>query len=323
MKRFIAIALMGLLAAALGGCVDPADTATDPSTDNQSGAAELSGDSTAGDNQPGDDPAEESADVPASKITTAEELEAAFREKNPGYQGGMQTGPGPDGGLGVVVINDPAVRDIGPLKGLPLKGLDVSLCHISDIDAIKGMPLAQLFLEGTAVTDISVVKGMPLETLYLGNTRVEDLSALEGMKTLKQLYLMNTKVKDLGPLKDTQLESIWLNGTPVSDIGPLKTVPLVSLTLVDTKVADLTPLEGNMTLQRLHLGTTDVTDLTPLKGLNLQRLIITPSRIKQGLDVIREMNSLTELDVMFPRPRGQRPMPPAQFWQLHDAGQFE
>jgi hypothetical protein len=118
-------------------------------------------------------------------------------------------------------------------------------------------------------------------------------------------------VKDLEPFRGTPLEMLWLTETPVSDIAPLAGCPLVSLTLHRTQVRDLTPLAGTG-LARLHIGETPVTDLTPLRGLRLTRLIFDPRRIEQGLEIVREMATLTELGLTF-----EERMPPAQFWSRY------
>ncbi|MEE9603173.1 MAG: leucine-rich repeat domain-containing protein [Thermoguttaceae bacterium] len=314
MKPLITFACIGLLTTLFLGCSDSSDSEAAKEPEKSTSPSQTG--------EPKEDEPEKPVGQPAAEITNPAQLEAALRAKNPGYQGGMRVGPGPDSAFGAVMIHDPTVRDISPLSGLPLDALDLSFCHISDISDLKGMPLTKLFLEGTAVSDISVVKEMPLEILYLASTRVKDLSPLAGSQTLKQLYLMNTKVTDLTPLKDTKLESLWLTGSGVTGIGPLKTVPLISLTLADTKVSDLSPLKGHPTLQRLHVARTDVTDLTPLEGLKLTRLIFTPNRIKKGIDVARKMN-LREIDVEFPPARGGPPMSPLQFWRRYDAGEFK
>ena len=73
-------------------------------------------------------------------------------------------------------------------------------------------------------------------------------------------------------------------------------------------------------LQRLNIAGTAVTDLTPLAGLPLTRLILTPSRITTGLEVVRRMQTLTELDVTFREPSR---LSPADFWRRYDAGTLE
>ena len=81
---------------------------------------------------------------------------------------------------------------------------------------------------------------------------------------------------------------------------------------------DLARLKG-MPLKRLNIAGTKVTDLTPLKNLKLTRLIFTPNRIRQGLDVVRTLSTLQELDVIFREPRR---LQPTAFWAKYDAGEF-
>jgi Leucine-rich repeat (LRR) protein len=102
---------------------------------------------------------------------------------------------------------------------------------------------------------------------------------------------------------------LWLNATPVIDISPLASCTLMSLTLEGTKVANLRPLSRMISLKRLHIGQTPVSDLTPLKDLKLERLIFTPGNITRGLDVVRNMKTLTELGATL-----ETKMPPEQFW---------
>ena len=120
-----------------------------------------------------------------------------------------------------------------------------------------------------------------------------------------------------------RLKTLWLTGCPVSDIGPLGKVPsLESLTVARTKVSDLSPLKGHPSLQRLHIAESAVTDLSPLQWLQLTRLIFTPGRIKTGLEFARQMRTINEIDVEFPRGRA-RPLSPPEFWRRYDAGEFK
>ncbi|MHC4178599.1 MAG: hypothetical protein ACYSWU_13895, partial [Planctomycetota bacterium] len=83
-------------------------------------------------------------------VTTEEELKAALKEKNPRFAG--EVGVGVDGrGIFAVEIHDPAIEDISPLAGLPLRGLDLARCRVSDIRVLEGMPLTELYLEENAV----------------------------------------------------------------------------------------------------------------------------------------------------------------------------
>jgi Leucine-rich repeat (LRR) protein len=214
------------------------------------------------------------------------------------------------------------IGDAGEIQkaGGQILSMDLRGTSVSDLSALKGLPLRQLFLEETAVSDISPLAGMPLEQLYLSQTRVSDLSPLRGM-TLSELNLVGAPVKDITPLADVEVGTLWLAETQVSDLSPLAGKSFVSLDLRATPVSDLSPLSGNRALRRLHIAETNVTDLTPLGGLELDRLIFTPSRIDQGLDVIRDMQSLTGLDTQFD---GMKPVKsPEEFWNLYEAGDIE
>lgn len=253
-----------------------------------------------------------SASTPAPPAT----LEDAILAKNPGFSGqvGTQTDRGQ---IRALAINDPAVADISPLKGLPLLALDLRGCKVQDLTPLAGMPLRELYLEDTRVADLAPLRGMPLEKVYLSNAPVSDLGGLAGLP-IAELNLVDTKVSDLGPLKGMPLQMLWLNGCPLKDIAALKDVPLVSLTLADTEVTDLSPLANHPTLKRLHIAGTPVSDLTPLKSLALSRLILTPDRIQKGLEAVRAMTSLEELDVDF-APDQRKPLSPDEFWRRYDA----
>jgi Leucine-rich repeat (LRR) protein len=257
---------------------------------------------------------------PPAKIADEKQLKAALRAKNPRFEGDVGV-EGDGRNIRIVEIHDPALEDISPLAGLPLLRLDLSQSHVTDISPLHGMPLRELYLEDTGVWEISVLRGMPLMKLYLSNTKVEDLGPLRDARQLRELNLLGTPVSDLRPLSRTPIEMLWLNKCPISDISPLQTVPLKSLTLADTKVADLTPLKGH-SLERLHIANTPVTDLSVLQWLHLTRLIFTPGRIQKGIEYARNMETLAEIDTEFDsQPR--RPLSPAEFWRLYDAGKFQ
>lgn len=228
------------------------------------------------------------------------------------------------GGIIVLAINDPEIRDISPLAGLRIHKLDLYQCSVSDLTPLAGLPLVALALDRTKVTDLRPLAGMPLEYLSLSETEVTDLTPLAGCP-LKQLNLVRTKVTNLAPLARCPLETLWLNDTPVKDLSPLRNVPLVSLTIAGTLVEDLSPLKG-MPLKRLHIARSQVKDLTPLRWLRLERLVFTPSRIQTGMDIIRHMPTLREIGTAFGEADWGIPdriMPPEEFWALYDAGEIK
>jgi internalin A len=182
------------------------------------------------------------------------------------------------------------------------------------------MPLESLYVEETKVIDISALEGMPLRELYLIDTQVSDISPLKDMP-LVHLNLIGTKVTDLSVIETLSLKILWLRKTPVEDLSPLAGSTLPSLDIQDTPVSDISFAEEMPALVRLNMAGTKVTDLTPLKGCALTRLIFTPENITKGIEVIREMESLTQLDTSFD---GDNPtaMSADEFWAKFDAGDF-
>jgi Leucine-rich repeat (LRR) protein len=184
----------------------------------------------------------------SSKPITAKELRKALKiGKTEGYfelEKGVITR---------VLLEETSVRDLSPLKNLPLKELRVNFTAISDISPVAKLPIEKLSLEGTPVKEISHVKSMPLNTLWLNKTKVTDLS----------------------PLKGKSLESLDISRTDISDLSVLKNMTsLKRLNLERCKVTDLTPLEG-LPLQRLIFNPAKIT-----KGLD----VIRKMRTLQAID---------------------------------------
>ena len=58
------------------------------------------------------------------------------------------------------------VRDLEPLKGMPLTSLTLGQAQVQDLGPLKGMPLTELNLDDcTQVRDLDLLKGMPLKTV--------------------------------------------------------------------------------------------------------------------------------------------------------------
>jgi hypothetical protein len=67
--------------------------------------------------------------------------------------------------------------------GLKLTSLLRSGCEkVRDLTPLKGMPLASLNLARSAVVDLTPHKGMPLTLLEVGGSEVSDLTPREGMQ---------------------------------------------------------------------------------------------------------------------------------------------
>ncbi|MBX3447971.1 MAG: hypothetical protein KF777_00340 [Planctomycetaceae bacterium] len=267
----------------------------------------------------GEPPAAPSAaPLPKSGDEISAELQQAMEAANPGYDSSNGQFLVREGVVTAAEFTDPSVTSLAPLAGLKLEYLGLRGCPVNDLAPLRGMPIQELYLEGTKVTDLSALAGMPLRTLWLNESPVADLGPI-AESGISYLNLLGTKVENLTPLAKLPLDSLWLNDTPVSDISPLRSLKLVSLTLHRSAVEDLSPLAAMGTLQRLHIAETPVQDLTPLANLRLQRLIFSPEKITAGLDAIRKMPSLTELDIEFREPQRWSP---DEFWQRHDAGEL-
>ncbi len=207
------------------------------------------------------------------------------------------------------------VADLSPLEGMPLTSLVCGGTNVSDLSPLRTMPLTNLNFGSTPVSNLLPLKGMHLTDFNCGQTKVSDLSPLKGMP-LRNLGCSGTPVSDLSPLQGMRLTGLDCFGTKVSDLSPLHGMPLTKLDCDDTQVANLQPLQG-MPLTLLHCPHTPVSDLSPLIGMNLAELCVTPRNITKGIDVIRQMKSLSTIGI-----DGQNKWPPAEFWKKYDAGEF-
>jgi hypothetical protein len=216
---------------------------------------------------------------------------------------------------GVIVAAELAncgLRDLSPLKGLHLQGLDLSGNPVRELRHLKGMPLRNLFLENTRVESLKDLNQAKLMELRLNNSPVQSLKGLEG-QPLENLYAVRTQIKEVSPLRSSNLKQLWLSESPVSNVSGLAGLPLVSLTLHRTLVEDVTFVRQLPVLERLHIGETLIEDLTPLAGVNLTRLVFTPSRIKRGINVVRSLYGLREIGTIFDD-AGRDLTSPEVFW---------
>lgn len=206
------------------------------------------------------------------------------------------------------------VRDISPLKGMPLTVLNIGLCDVTNLGPLHGMPLRILNCNRNgSIKDLAPLAGMPLEELNCDSTQVGDLSPLKGMP-LKRLDCSGTYIGDLRPLIGMPLKKLWIAGTYVSDLRPLAGMQLTTLNCTRTAVSDLAALKG-MPLTELYCDETKVTDLTPLEGMRLESFSFSSKNIKTGLELVRGMKSLKRIS----ENRGNNWMTAEEFWKAYDA----
>ncbi|MFO0825633.1 MAG: hypothetical protein U0792_21350 [Gemmataceae bacterium] len=113
------------------------------------------------------------------------------------------------------------IKDLSPLRGLPLDDSRSPPPQVSDLTPLQGSKLQLLNCDSSKVTDLSPLKGMSLRKLGIHNTQVEDLSALEGM-SLVSLHCDNSLVSDASLVhlnRCADLRSLSLKGTRVTAAG--------------------------------------------------------------------------------------------------------
>ena len=206
------------------------------------------------------------------------------------------------------------IRSVEPLKGLPLRRIDLGFTYVSDLSPLTGMPLESLVLENTNVADLSMLQGMPLKVLKIQNTKVTDFGFLDGMK-LTYFNVLNLPFNDLNALRDMPLNTLWLTGSKVTDLAALSGCRIVSLDVERTEVGDLAPLATMSGLKRLNIANTPVTDLSPLANLSLERIILSPERIRTGIEAVRNMKSLVYIQTSV-----EQDLAADEFWKRYDLG---
>lgn len=188
-------------------------------------------------------------------------------------------------------LDDTKLRDISPLKGLPLQTLSLNRAPVKDLTPLVGMPLRSLNLDGVPALNLGPLKRMPLEALRISSMRIDDLTPLAGMK-LEQLNLAGCrKIQDISPLKGMPLQSLDLSRTAVSDLTPLTRSPIRELNLE---------------------GCVDITDLRPLLEMQELESVLIPSHCKD-IDFLRGHPSLKRLSYK------KLTQPVYEFWEDFDS----
>src|SRR5262245_40745126 len=101
--------------------------------------------------------------------------------------------------LEVLAVSPGQIKDLTPLKEMPLKSLTVGGPQLADLSPLSDLKLKRLTLAGGRVTNLAALQKMPLDQLTLeGCTQLKDLSPLGGLK-LDLLVISQTKVDSLKP----------------------------------------------------------------------------------------------------------------------------
>jgi formylglycine-generating enzyme required for sulfatase activity/WD40 repeat protein len=236
-----------------------------------------------------------------SALPVAEQIEEVCKElkkRNPEFAGKFDAVVEKGQVIGLNITMD-GLTDLAPVRAFTglqrLTSVGTLNGSVCDLGPLRGLPLRQLDLYGNSeLTDLTPLAGMKLEMLNLWGWGGSDLTPLKGMP-LKWLDCAGGKQKlDLTPLAGAPLETLIIHTTEVSDLVPLRDLRLKMLDVRHTKVADLSPLKG-MPLTELFLEGTAVSDLGVLKDLALKKLSCD-FRAERDARILRSIKTLEEIN---------------------------
>jgi serine/threonine protein kinase len=241
-----------------------------------------------------------------------------LKERLPIYQAQIDAGwPGlklgtrlqitPAGELSLGLPGGDKIRDLGPLKGIPINRLELrSLTKLENLEPLRGMPLTWLNLDGpdgghrSNIDDLGPLRGMKrLTWLSMAGSQIATLEDLRGMPLEYLRISFCNNITDLEPLRDMPLTEFYCGSygsTKLSSLEPLTGMKLKKLGLGGARsITDIRPLR-DMPLESLDLnGVGDVRDFEPLRGRPLTFLNLSFTRIDK-LEVLNGMR-LTSLSL--------------------------
>ena len=169
------------------------------------------------------------------------------------------------------------VASLEPLRGMPLTALNCTGNPIRTLEPLRGMPLTTLLAEDCPVADLEPLRGLELKMLQIGLSEVTDLEPLRGMP-LTFLHCWSSRVESLEPLRGMRLDTLNCAGNRITGLEPLVGMPLNNLHCGGNRIKYLEPLAG-MPLTVLHCGDNQIEDISVLAGLPLTILGCHSNRI--------------------------------------------
>ena len=209
------------------------------------------------------------------------------------------------------------VKDLGPLKGMPLRDLRLAESSVQDFGQLRGMPLTKLDVAQTGFDDADLegLAGTPLVEFVASRTRLTRLTGLAGAP-LTRLEITETAVSDLSPVASAPLKYVDLWRTRVRDLGPLKGKPLTWLSLAETPVEDVGAVSGTP-LKTLLLHGSRPARPAPLAGCRELEELTIPAR-SADIQFLHDLPRLKRLG--YRTIPGSTPATTAEeFWAEHDA----
>jgi len=187
-----------------------------------------------------------------------------------------------------------SLTDLSPLRGMPLRNINVSgNPHLKDLSPLIDCPLVQFTANHVPdLVDLSPLKGKKLRAIQISDTKVRDLQPLAGMP-LDDVIVNDTEIVDLAPLRGTRLKHLSCYGTRVRSLEPLRGQPLESLSITNLFIASLDPV-GDAPLKYLNMENCGRQDLAALRSRQLLQFNAAGTTFEH-LEVLAEM---TELEVI-------------------------
>lgn len=151
---------------------------------------------------------------------------------------------------------------------------DVEICNqnIRDLTPLKNLPVQKLYLSDNLISDFSVLAEMTaLEELCIQGNPADDLDVLENCYRIKSLRISNMVVKDIRFMKKISLYELGMEQLTVKDgdFSPLKEQQgLVSLYISNVGEEEAEVIRELQGLENLNLGRDQkIHDLTLLGGM--------------------------------------------------------
>jgi hypothetical protein len=176
-----------------------------------------------------------------------------FLELNPGHAGIESYDTDGAGAITRLKLAGGPVKDLRPLAVLKaLRQLEIGDTQgtLKNLEPLRGLPLQKLIIGGAPIVDLAPLAGMPLEELSVATNRARDLGPLRDSK-LQRLFLPLAHAHDLAPLARLPLRHLDLAHSGPRDLGPLAALPLESIRLLYAEVHHRSALYA-LKLQRIN-----------------------------------------------------------------------